>query len=73
MSRFFNVNIDSIINDHELSYQNTQDNFIKECKQMYDKLLKLYIQKVEERSKVLSMYICHIALLLNYLKFINLN
>lgn len=62
MSRFFNVNVDSIINDHEMSYQNTQDNFIKEYKQMYDKMLKLYMQKVEEHNKVLSMYICHIAL-----------
>lgn len=57
MTRYFNIDIDNIITDYELSYQNTTDNFIDEIKRNNDNILKIYSQKIDEYNKTLSMYL----------------
>lgn len=57
MTRYFNIDIDNIITDYELSYQNTMENFIDEIKRNNDNILKVYAQKIDEYSQTLSMYL----------------
>lgn len=57
MMRYFNTDIDNIITDYELSYQNTMENFIDEIKRNNDNILKVYTQKIDEYSQTLSMYL----------------
>ncbi|XP_025194598.1 uncharacterized protein LOC112594158 [Melanaphis sacchari] len=54
MTKYFNVDIDNIITDYELSYQNTMENFIDEIKRNNDNILKVYTQNIEEYSKTLK-------------------
>jgi len=56
MSTFFNIDVDNLIADYELSFINANNNFINEYKQIHNNILKAYTHKVEEHSKVLSMY-----------------
>jgi len=56
MTKYFNVDIDNIITDYELVYQNAKENFIDEIKRTDDNILKVYTQDIEEYSKTLSMY-----------------
>lgn len=56
MTRYFNIDIDNIITDYELAYQNSKENFIDEIKQTNDNILKVYTQDIDEYSKTLSMY-----------------
>jgi len=55
MTRYFNVDIDNIITDYELAYQNAYENFIDEIKRSEDNILKLYSQDIDKYSKTLSM------------------
>lgn len=57
MTKYFNIDIDNIITDYELSYQNTMENFIDEIKRNNDNILKVYTQNIDEYSKTLSMYL----------------
>lgn len=52
----FNVDINNVITDYKLSYQNSSDEFINTITQMKNNSQKLYTQKVEELDRVLSMY-----------------
>lgn len=54
MTRYFNIDIDNIITDYELSYQNTMENFIDEIKRNNDNILKVYSQKIDEYNKTLK-------------------
>ncbi|CAH1724666.1 unnamed protein product [Aphis gossypii] len=54
MTRYFNTDIDNIITDYELSYQNTMENFIDEIKRNNDNILKVYTQKIDEYSQTLK-------------------
>lgn len=57
MTRYFNVDIDNIITDYELAYQNSKENFINKIKRSHDDILKVYTQDIDEYNKTLSMYI----------------
>lgn len=57
MTRYFNIDIDNIITDYELSFQNTMENVIDEIKRNNDNILKVYTQKIDEYSQTLSMYL----------------
>ncbi|KAL4097045.1 hypothetical protein QTP88_021883 [Uroleucon formosanum] len=54
MTRYFNIDIDNIITDYELAYQNSKENFIDEIKQTNDNILKVYTQDIDEYSKTLK-------------------
>lgn len=54
MTKYFNVDIDNIITDYELVYQNAKENFIDEIKRTDDNILKVYTQDIEEYSKTLK-------------------
>ncbi|KAE9541207.1 hypothetical protein AGLY_004452 [Aphis glycines] len=54
MTRYFNIDIDNIITDYELSYQNTMENFIDEIKRNNDNILKVYTQKIDEYNQTLK-------------------
>ncbi|XP_060864906.1 arginyl-tRNA--protein transferase 1-like [Metopolophium dirhodum] len=54
MTKYFNVDIDNIITDYELAYQNAKENFIDEIKRTDDNILKVYTQDIDEYSKTLK-------------------
>lgn len=57
MTKFFNIDIENIITDYNLSYQNVNDHFISQVKQQNNYLMKIYTQKIEESSKISSMFV----------------
>lgn len=54
MTKFFNIDIENIITDYELSYQNVNDHFISQKNQLNNYLMKIYTQKLEESTKLSS-------------------
>lgn len=54
MTRYFNVDIDNIITDYELAYQNSKENFINKIKRSHDDILKVYTQDIDEYNKTLK-------------------
>lgn len=67
------IDIDTIINDYELSYQSVNASIIDEFKRLSDTISKLYLQKIEKHktllskcyfSDVLHVFILNIILLL---------
>lgn len=57
MSRFFNVDIDKIISDYELSYKKANDIHCNEHKRLNDNYLNIFSQKKEEHTNKMSMYL----------------
>lgn len=57
MSRFFNVDINCMINDHELSYQNANSNFIEKYNKLYNDVQKVHKQKVDESNSILRKWL----------------
>lgn len=55
MTKFFNIDIENIITDYDLSYQNVNDNFMSQIKQLNNDLMKIYTHKIEESKKLSSM------------------
>lgn len=56
MNKLFNIDIDDIIADYKLSYQNKNDNFINQINRLNNSVLKVYTHKVNEHNKILSAY-----------------
>lgn len=54
MTRYFNVDIDNIITDYELAYQNSKENFINKIKRSHDDILKVYTRDIDEYNKTLK-------------------
>lgn len=57
MTKYFNIDIENIITDYDLSCQNVDDDFISQIKQQNNYLMKLYTQKIEESNKISSMLV----------------
>lgn len=57
MTRLFNIDIDSIITDYKISYQNENDNFINQVNRLNNNVLKEYTHRAKEHNQILSMYL----------------
>jgi hypothetical protein len=56
MERYYNIDIDKLISDHKLSYENECENVTNQLKQLYNNRIKLYAQKIDENYKISSSY-----------------
>jgi len=56
MTRYFNVDIDNIITDYELGFQDSIENIIDKVKRKNDNEQKAFTQNIEDYSNTLSMY-----------------
>lgn len=54
MDYFPNIDIDRLLSDHKLSYQNAYENVTDQLKQIHNNRIKLYAQKMEENYKISS-------------------
>ncbi|XP_025412337.1 uncharacterized protein LOC112684847 [Sipha flava] len=52
MERYYNIDIDKLISDHKLSYENECENVTNQLKQLYNNRIKLYAQKIDENYKI---------------------
>lgn len=57
MVSLFNVDVDNLVIDHTIQYQNARDKFLDEVNKKVDNTMKIYKEKIEEQYKVLRMYL----------------
>lgn len=70
MERYYNIDIDNLISDHKLAYENAYENVTDQLKQLYNNRIKLYAQKIDENFKISSNYIFLIFYNYSFLYFI---
>lgn len=71
MATYFNIDVDSLILDHKLSYQNAYENVTGQVKELCNNNINLYAQKIDENHKISSTYLYFDIFLLLLLYYVS--